>query len=172
MPPTLEQLSLALADSLDDRPLGMVTNDLTVGQPLVWWANRLHPRMKVVEQRGAASFPGRRGIKVHLIKAEHLVSFPITIGNIWSCLVFLSRILSFLQLCELWMHHFLHFSELIAESRPTRTRAGFMVNQALSGVEACPHYSMLSLCRIRQWICLPQSLRTFPILLFSPGLLE
>lgn len=31
MPPTLEQLSLALADSLDDRPLGMVTNDLTVG---------------------------------------------------------------------------------------------------------------------------------------------
>jgi len=34
MPPTLEQLSLVLADSLDDRPLGMVTNDLTVG-PLV-----------------------------------------------------------------------------------------------------------------------------------------
>lgn len=31
MPPTLEQLSLALADSLDDRPLGMVTNDFTVG---------------------------------------------------------------------------------------------------------------------------------------------
>jgi hypothetical protein len=31
MRPTLEQLSLALADSLDDRPLGMVTNDLTVG---------------------------------------------------------------------------------------------------------------------------------------------
>ena len=30
MPPTLEQLSLALADSLDDRPLGMETNDLTV----------------------------------------------------------------------------------------------------------------------------------------------
>jgi hypothetical protein len=28
MPPTLEQLSLALADSLDDRPLGMVTIDL------------------------------------------------------------------------------------------------------------------------------------------------
>ena len=53
--------------------LGMVTNDLTVGRPLVWWANRLHPRIKVVEQRGAASFPGRRGIKVHLIKAEYLV---------------------------------------------------------------------------------------------------
>ncbi|ONK80528.1 uncharacterized protein A4U43_C01F18840 [Asparagus officinalis] len=30
MPPTLEQLSLALADSLDDRPLGMVTHYLTV----------------------------------------------------------------------------------------------------------------------------------------------
>ncbi|KAE8800231.1 hypothetical protein D1007_24219 [Hordeum vulgare] len=26
--------------------------------------------MKVEEQRGAASFPGQRGIKVHLIKAE------------------------------------------------------------------------------------------------------
>ena len=31
MPPTFEQLSLALADSLDYWPLGMVTNDLTVG---------------------------------------------------------------------------------------------------------------------------------------------
>ena len=53
MPPTLEQLSLALADSLDDRPLGMVTIDLIsqyassclVSQPQQW----LHPRMKVVE---------------------------------------------------------------------------------------------------------------------------
>jgi hypothetical protein len=41
MPPALEQLSVTSADSLDDRPLGMVTNDLTVDPQGSHYARRL-----------------------------------------------------------------------------------------------------------------------------------
>jgi hypothetical protein len=56
MPPTLEQLSLALADSCYDRPLGMVTNDLTVGL----WFGEPTPTMASPEDEGSRTNRSRK----------------------------------------------------------------------------------------------------------------
>lgn len=93
----------------------------------------------------STSFVGWRGIKVHLIKAEHLVSFLITTWNIWSCKVYLSKTLCFLKLCELCMHHFLHFLELIMQSKPTRTRPDFYQIKQSQGWNPTPLLDLITL---------------------------